>query len=42
MDGVGERLLRKLDKALRPSSSRIPWIPTRPKRGKRIGIGEWY
>jgi predicted transcriptional regulator of viral defense system len=34
MEGVEERLLRKLDKALRRSSSLIPWIPTRPKRGK--------
>lgn len=31
---VVEPLLRKLDKALRPSSSYIPWIPTRPKRGR--------
>lgn len=34
MEGVEERLLRKLDKALRRSSSLIPWIPTQPKRGK--------
>ncbi len=30
---VAESQLRKLEKALRPSSSQIPWIPTRPKRG---------
>jgi len=34
MEGVEERLLRKVAKALRPSSSFIPWIPTRAKRGK--------
>ena len=34
MEGIAEPLLRKLRKALRPSSSLIPWIPTRPKRGK--------
>jgi predicted transcriptional regulator of viral defense system len=34
MEGVQESLLRKLEKALRPSSSLIPWIPTFPKRGK--------
>jgi predicted transcriptional regulator of viral defense system len=33
-EGVQESLLRKLEKALRPSSSLIPWIPTFPKRGK--------
>ena len=33
-EGVPESLLRKLEKALRPSSSLIPWIPTFPKRGK--------
>ncbi|MGH9464977.1 MAG: type IV toxin-antitoxin system AbiEi family antitoxin domain-containing protein, partial [Thermoanaerobaculia bacterium] len=32
-EGVDERLLRKLAKALRPSTSFIPWIPTRAKRG---------
>jgi predicted transcriptional regulator of viral defense system len=31
---VQESLLRKLEKALRPSSSLIPWIPTLPKQGK--------
>jgi predicted transcriptional regulator of viral defense system len=34
MEGVAESLLRKLQRAVRPSSSLIPWIPTRPKRGK--------
>ena len=34
MEGVAESLLRKLHRALRPSSSLIPWIPTRAKRGK--------
>ena len=29
-----ESLLRKIDKALRPTSSLIPWVPTVPKRGK--------
>ena len=28
-----ESLLRKIDKALRPTSSLIPWVPTVPKRG---------
>jgi predicted transcriptional regulator of viral defense system len=32
--GADARLLRKLERALRPSSSLIPWIPTRPKRGR--------
>ncbi len=31
---VPESLLRKVEKALRPTSSLIPWIPTRPKRGR--------
>ena len=34
MEGVPEPLLRKLEKALRPSSSLIPWIPHLPKRGE--------
>ena len=34
MQGVEARLLRKLDKVLTPSTATIPWIPTRPKRGK--------
>ncbi|MBI5528669.1 MAG: hypothetical protein HY897_20250 [Deltaproteobacteria bacterium] len=32
--GVAESLVRKLESALKPTSSPIPWIPTRPKRGK--------
>jgi predicted transcriptional regulator of viral defense system len=39
--GVQETLLRKLAKAVRPSASVIPWIPSRPKRGttdKRWGV----
>ena len=31
---VPESLLRKIDKALRPTSSLIPWVPTFPKRGR--------
>ncbi len=27
-------LLRRLERSLTPSSSFIPWIPTKPKRGK--------
>ena len=41
MAGVEERLLRRIEKVLRPSSSMIPWIPTRPKRGttdRRWGV----
>lgn len=40
-EGVDARLLRKLERALKPSTSLIPWIPTRPKRGtidRRWGI----
>lgn len=33
-DGVSERLLRKLERSLGPSSGSIPWIPRRPKRGR--------
>jgi|WetSurMetagenome_2_1015567.scaffolds.fasta_scaffold267908_2 predicted transcriptional regulator of viral defense system len=33
-EGVEERLLRRLEKALKPSAGLIPWIPTKPKRGK--------
>ena len=39
--GVEERLLVQLERALRPSTSLISWIPTRPKRGsadRRWGI----
>ncbi|MGD8818395.1 MAG: hypothetical protein PVJ51_14500, partial [Acidobacteriota bacterium] len=32
--GVGEQQLARLEKALRPTSAYIPWIPTLPKRGK--------
>lgn len=32
-EGVGRPLLTKLEKALPKTSSPIPWIPTRPKRG---------
>ena len=32
-EGVAEKLLRKLEQALRPTSALIPWIPTQPKRG---------
>lgn len=31
--GVAESLLKPLAGALSPSTSRIPWIPTKPKRG---------
>lgn len=31
---VDDALLRKLERALKPTTSLIPWIPTRPKRGK--------
>jgi len=34
MKGVQASLLRKIEKALQPSSGLIPWIPTFPKRGK--------
>ncbi len=34
MQGVETGLLRKLEKALDPSTGLIPWIPTKPKRGK--------
>ena len=30
---VQEQLLRKLERALKPSTSLIPWIPMKPKRG---------
>lgn len=32
--GVETVLLRKLEKTLAPSTGLIPWIPTKPKRGK--------
>lgn len=31
--GVNAGLMRKLESALPESTSTIPWIPTRPKRG---------
>ena len=40
-EGAGAGLLRKLARALKPSTSLIPWIPTRPKRGtvdRRWGV----
>ena len=40
-EGAGAGLLRKLERALKPSTSLIPWIPTRPKRGtvdRRWGV----
>jgi len=40
-EGIPETLLRKLERALKPSSSLIPWIPTQPKRGianRRWGV----
>jgi predicted transcriptional regulator of viral defense system len=40
-EGVGTKLLRKLEKALTPTSGLIPWIPTTPKRGpsdRRWGV----
>ena len=33
LDGVRPSLLRKLEKALSPSSAWIAWVPTKPKRG---------
>ena len=39
--GVQEALLRRLDAKLRPTSSPIPWVPTRDKRGtinRRWGV----
>jgi predicted transcriptional regulator of viral defense system len=38
---IGEKPLRKLERALRPTTSFIPWIPTRPNRGtfnRRWGV----
>jgi predicted transcriptional regulator of viral defense system len=32
--GADPRLLRRFDRALKPSTSLIPWIPSRPKRGR--------
>ena len=33
-EGTDDRLLRSLQRALKPTTALIPWIPTRPKRGK--------
>jgi len=40
-EGVAAELRRKLQRALKPTTSLIPWIPTRPKRGtidRRWGV----
>jgi predicted transcriptional regulator of viral defense system len=40
-EGVANPLLKKLEKALPKTSSPIPWIPTKPKRGtvnRRWGV----
>jgi hypothetical protein len=40
-EGVSDRLLRKLERALPTTSGPIPWIPRRPKRGpveRRWGV----
>lgn len=40
-EGISDTLLRRLAKALTPTSSPIPWIPRRPKRGpveRRWGV----
>jgi len=40
-EGVDSVLLRKLERNLKPTSSWIPWIPSRPKRGtlnRRWGV----
>jgi predicted transcriptional regulator of viral defense system len=40
-EGVDSAMLRKLNRALNPTSSLIPWIPGRPKRGtvnRRWGV----
>ncbi len=40
-EGVGAAHLRTLERALEPTTSLIPWIPTRPKRGtldRRWGV----
>jgi len=41
LEGVQNSLLRKIEKAIRRSTSLIPWIPKRPKRGtvdRRWGV----
>jgi predicted transcriptional regulator of viral defense system len=40
-EGVHSAQLRKLERALKPSTSLIPWVPTKPKRGtvdRRWGV----
>jgi predicted transcriptional regulator of viral defense system len=40
-EGADAAPLRKLERALKPFTSLIPWIPTRPKRGtvdRRWGV----
>lgn len=40
-ENVDDALLRKLERALKPTTGLIPWIPTRPKRGtvdRRWGV----
>jgi predicted transcriptional regulator of viral defense system len=40
-EGVKEMLLRKLERALKPTASTIPWIPSKSKRGtinRRWGV----
>ena len=40
-EGVSKPLLKKLEEALPKTSSLIPWIPTKPKRGtinRRWGV----
>ena len=32
-EGTKESLLQKLEKSLKPTTSKIPWIPSKPKRG---------
>ena len=42
-EGVAPALLRKLERALTPSTSQIPWVPRQPKRGpvnRRWGVVE--
>lgn len=36
-EGVEEKLLRKLERALTPTKGPIPWIPGKPKRGPVAG-----
>jgi predicted transcriptional regulator of viral defense system len=40
-EGVSKPLLKNLERALKPTTSLIPWIPTKPKRGtvnRRWGV----